>query len=327
MKYLTMKGLIFAEGNGYGHVSRDKGISDRFDIPIMTFGKGAEYLKMREADFIEIPSPYNIETANGKTKVIANVAQLLKYLSPSVTIKILQKFKMVDFVIVDGSPAGLILAKLAGKKSVLITNDTSSLVGFTGIQKRMAGQLNNILLGYPERILVPDYPPPLTVAKYNLLKQNNIDMIGPLIEKAKQVRHNKEVLVITTDTEITDKIRAGLGDSALYSSDIGDVKPYYESSKVVITHGGHTTITEALSYGKPVIAVTDYSYPERRNHIQFIEEANVGFGVERQLFKEEYLETMIRSARLLDRNKLKLYKRTARKAHPENEIEQVIAKL
>ncbi len=322
-----MNGLIFAEGNGYGHVSRDKSLSDRFGIPIMTFGKGAEYLKMRGTEFIEIPSPYRIETSNGKTKVTAKISQLLEYLNPSVTIKILQRFKKVDFVIVDGSAAGLVLAKLAGKKSILITNDTSSLVGFGGMQKSIANQLNEIILRYPKEILIPDYPPPLTVAKYNLLNQKNITMIGPLVEKTKQIRHDKKTLAITTDNEIIEKIKLVFGNSALYSIDLGDVKPYYGSSKVVITHGGHTTTTEALSYGKPVIMITDYSYPERKNHARFVEEMRIGFGIEQQLFKPEYLGFMVESANLLDRKILDMYKRTARKMNPEKRIEEIITKF
>lgn len=322
-----MKGLIFAEGNGYGHVSRDIIISEQFGFNIMTFGKGAEYLKMRGKKFIEIPSPYVIKSENGSTQIKANVKELIKLINPNVAARILKEFRKVDFIIVDGSPVGLILAKLADKKSIFITNDISSLVGFTGIQRRIADQLNNIILTYPEAILIPDFPPPLTLTRYNIEKElDNIFIIGPLIEKTKQIKHNK-ILVITTDKELNNVLKQGLGDSAIFSSDVGNVKPYYEHCKFVISHGGHTTLTESLFYGKASVVITDFSYSERRNHVRFLEEMKLGIGIEKRMFRNEYLPTIIESIDFLDNKRLKQYKNFAKRNKPLEFINEKVQEI
>ncbi|MCX8202231.1 MAG: hypothetical protein N3G74_00245 [Candidatus Micrarchaeota archaeon] len=318
-----MKGLIFTEGNGYGHISRDYVVSEELNIPIMTFGMAAEYLKIRKKRYISIPSPYKIET-KGKTKIVANLRQIMKYFNPSITAEMIRKFKEVDFVIVDGSPIGLILAKFAGKKSIFITNDTSSLVGINGIERPIAGELNKLILSYPEKILVPDFPPPFTIAKYNLMENANIKIIGPLIEKALQKRHEKDYLVVTTNKALENKLKLAFGENAIYSSDVGNVKPYYESSKLVICHGGHTTIAEALSYGKPVLAIYDKSYSERSNHVRFIEENKIGYGIEENMFDESYVKLLPEIIETFDKKKLMAYRKISKRLKPIDEIIKII---
>lgn len=322
-----MKGLIFAEGNGYGHVSREIMISKQFNIPIMTYGIGANYLKTRDLEFIEIPSPYKIEN-KGKTKVIVNVKGLMKFFYPSITSKIIDEFRKVDFIIVDGSPIGLILAKVAGKKSILITNDTSSLVGFHGIELTIAKGLNRAILNYPEKILVPDFPPPFTVSRYNLEENNEkIQFIGPLIEETKQIKHKSSYLVITTNDKLTKEIRMILGNKAIYSKDVGNVKPYYRDSKLVICHGGHTTTTESLCYGKPVVSIYDSTYSERRNIARFLEEKKIGIGIDEKIFKPDYLKFLDEIENTFDQKMLSAYKKLHKKLETKKMIEEVIVEL
>lgn len=328
-KNLFMNTLIFAEGNGFGHVSRDIVISKELGIPIMTYGMGAEYLKMRNHEFIEIPSPYKIEN-KGRTKILADIEGITKFFNPKISAHIVKKFKEVDFVIVDGSPLGLILASIAGKKSVLIANDLSSLVGFHGIQRPIAKELNDLILAYPEQILVPDFPPPFTVTKYNLKDSDHIKkirMIGCLIEKTKQIKHNCDYVVITTNLKLNEKIKSILGKKAIYSNEVGNVKQYYKNCKLVICHGGHTTITESLSYGKPVLVIYDDTYSERLNHVRFLEEMNVGVGIEEKLFREEYLNVLPEIIEYMDEEKLEIYSKLYTKFDPINEIKRTINEI
>jgi UDP-N-acetylglucosamine--N-acetylmuramyl-(pentapeptide) pyrophosphoryl-undecaprenol N-acetylglucosamine transferase len=325
---MIMKGLIFAEGNGYGHASRDMILSEHFGFDIMTYGMGTKYLKMRGKKHIEIPSPYIIKSENGTTKITADVRKLLKLIHPNVSNMIVKEFRKVDFIIVDGSPLGLLLARLAGKKTILIANDTSSLVGFSGIEKGIAGRLNEIILTYPEWIFIPDYKPPLTITKYNLENvYENLEIIGPLLEPAKQIKHHKKIIVSTTDEKINKELKKELGNEALYGFEIGNIKPYYQSSDFVISHGGHTSITEALAYGKPSVVITDFSYPERRNHVKVLEELNVGFGIEKKLFRTEYIWTIIDAVKHLDKGRLNQYKKEARNNRPLSAIEKKINEI
>ncbi len=322
-----MRGLIFAEGNGYGHVSRDIILSEHFGFNIMTYGSGSKYLKIRGKEHIEIPSPYIIKSKKA-TKVIVDVKGLLKLTHPKISSVIIKEFKKADFIIVDGSPLGLLLAKIAGKKSIFITNDTSSLVGFSGIERRIAKKLNEIVLTYPEWILVPDYNPPLTIAKYNIENvQENLEIIGPLIEPVKQIKHNKKIVVSTTDEKINSELKKAFGDKAIYGPEVGNIKPYYQSSEFIISHGGHTSIIEALAYGKPSVVITDFSYPERKNHVRVLEELNIGFGIDKNLFKATYIETITNSVKLLNKERLNRYKKEAKNSKALKIIEKKINEL
>lgn len=302
-----MKALIFAEGNGYGHASRDRIISDYFGIPIMTFGKGAEFARDHDMDLIEIPAPYAIQTRKNKTKIATSVLQLAKLLKPDVVRSVSGHFKDYDLIIVDGTPLGIALAMLAKKKALYITNDTASLVGITGdIQKRIAASLYRKMLVYPEKVIVPDFPPPLTVTIRNLNTSIPMDFCGPLIGKIGSKKHRKRFVV---NKNLENELRPWLGEDAVYGSDVSELLPYMAGAEAVICHGGHTTIMEALSCGRPLICIEDKAHAERYNNASTLEKNGVGVMLERSLLSRDSLECAIDCARALDRKRLGLYKR------------------
>ena len=173
-----MKALIFSEGNGYGHVARNKIISEHFGIPIMTFGKGAEYCKNSSMDFIEIPTPYVIKTGSGRVRIRPDISELAGFLKHDAMVSLKDQFSKVDFVIVDGSPLALALAMLAGEKSIYITNDTSSLVGVYGlIQKKIAGSLSNKIINSAESVFFAGEPSQATVTIYMPGNVNKIEFL------------------------------------------------------------------------------------------------------------------------------------------------------
>ena len=61
--------------------------------------------------------------------------------------------------------------------------------------------------------------------------------------------------------------------------------------------------------------------------MKFIERMGVGFGVEKQLFRSEYLKSMLEYVEYLDSKKLKLYKQTAKKSKFKEEIKKAINEL
>ncbi len=319
-----MKALIFSEGNGYGHAARDKLISDHFDFPIMTFGKGVEYCANNNMDFIEIPSPYILKTSSEKVKLVTEVPELIGFLKPDVITTIKNHFSKVDFVIVDGSPLGLAMAAMAGKKSIYITNDTSAIVGINGLlEKKLAFSLLHRLLKSTHAIIVPDFPPPLTITINNLDISLPLKFAGPFAEKLPQ-KKGKKVLVTGNLEKI---IRPFLGEMPLYGSKVGNIKSYYSNSSVVICHGGHTTIMEALSYGKPVICIVDRNYPERYQNALMLEKLGVGVLLEMSLLSKQSLLVSIAYAQTLPKERLSLYKKYADSLKPIETLKQIFSSL
>jgi len=52
--------------------------------------------------------------------------------------------------------------------------------------------------------------------------------------------------------------------------------PYYRSSDLVITAGGHGTIMESLAFGLPVLSFPDEKHREQENNATVLEEAGYG---------------------------------------------------
>lgn len=320
-----MKGLIFSEGNGFGHAARDRLISEHFGFRLMTFGKGADYCRERSMDFMEIPSPYQIQTGKGKVNLVSEPREAIRFLKPDVLATINSHFRKADLIIVDGTPLGLMLAMLARRKAVYITNDISALVGMHGvIERKVAASFQDTLLLSARAVIVPDFPPPMTITLMNLRTPPKLEFIGPLLKREKQLKHGKRFLV----SGILEKeIRPILGASAVYGSDTTDLRPYYQDSEMVICHGGHTTIMESLAYGKPVVCVVDKSYSERRNNAMMLERIGVGVHLDKDLLDARSLDASIRFARTLDHERLALYKETADKMDPIAILEKIFSRL
>lgn len=317
-----MKIALFAEGNGYGHAARDELLSRHFDEPIITFGKGAEYCKKNRIEHIEIPAPYFIDAGKKRVKIATDLHELVKYIEPGYTRALQQHFKDADAVIVDGSPLGLSIAMLMRKKTLFITNDTSSLVGVSGmLQKKIAGSLLHGLLRYPRAIIVPDFPPPLTATALNLLGDLPLVFSGPLTNHAKQKKHSKKYLVLSV---LEEQVRPILREKAIYGSEVKDFNSYYAHCETVLTHAGHSSIMEALSFGKPLVCITNSVHPERTNNALALQRNNVGVILEENQLTKESLPLALEYAKTLDRKRLALYKATAKKSDPLGVFEKLI---
>ncbi|MBI5223646.1 hypothetical protein HY990_04440 [Candidatus Micrarchaeota archaeon] len=317
--------LIFAEGNGYGHVARDRLLSEHFQIPIMTFGKGAEYCRLNNVPLIEIPSPYKLRTGTSKVKLATDLGDILKILTPEALAVINSEFKKVDCVIVDGSPLGVILSGLMGKPSVYISNDTSAFVGVDGaIQKRVASSMLRNLLKSSQSVIVPDLPPPFTVTALNLDSRLPMRFCGPLISHLPQVRHNKKYVV---SGRLQKSLYPLLGDDAIFGSNYEDLRKYYADCQAVICHGGHTTIMEALSYGKPVICVVEHAYVERMNNARILEQKNIGILLEDNERLSDSLSFALDYLPSLNSDRLRLYQKASAKLDPISFFTNVLSGL
>ncbi|MFN7990929.1 MAG: glycosyltransferase [Candidatus Micrarchaeia archaeon] len=318
-----MKALIFSEGNGYGHAARDRIISEHFDFPLMTYGKGAEFCQNNSIDFIEIPSPYVIQSGR-KVQIVSEPTDLIGFMKPDVLATIVNHFRKVDLVIVDGTPLGLAVAMFARKKTVYITNDTAALVGVHGVlEKKVANSFLKALLRSTSAIVVPDFAPPLSITLPNLNTSFPLVFAGPFVTKSEQISHGKEFLV---PGNLAGELRPILGDRAVYG-DQTDFSSCYEDADIVFSHGGHTTIMEALSFGRPVVSIVEKAYSERYNNSLMLERRDVGVALERSLLSEESLLCSIEYAKTLDKDRLQLYKRMSQMMDPVDSLRRIISSL
>jgi len=317
-----MKSLIFAEGNGYGHVARDRLLSRELDLPIITYGKGAEFCRREGIEFTEIPSPYVIQSGKEKVRIVTDVKEIMNLIKPEVISTLRKRFSEVDLVIVDGSPLGIVAAMMMRKRVLFITNDTSSLVGIYGsLQKQFAASLQSQLFKYIDTILVPDFPAPLAITSRNIDIRLPIRFIGPLVTRTKQEKHTKKIVV---SGNLRNEIEPLLRERAVYGSREHGIERYMQSAQVVIGHGGHSSIMESLCHGKPIICIADQAYSERYNNAITLEKNNVGALLEHRLLSAECLDAAISYCETLDKKRLALYERWGSKLDAVSQVREII---
>lgn len=164
-----------------------------------------------------------------------------------------------------------------------------------------------------DKILIPDYPPPYTVCARNITLRpamvDKIEYVGPLVRKkyseTASIKLKKPHVLSTIGgfgyrekllknvikaASIDEKINYTLvaGPSVKpekITGKTGNVKiapyianpfPYIKSSDLVIAPGGHSTIMECMTYGKPLLSFPDMFHSEQENNADRITELGVG---------------------------------------------------
>ena len=165
-----------------------------------------------------------------------------------------------------------------------------------------------------DMIFVPDFAPPFTICGSNLSfpdeVKDKIEFSGPVLRKRYDdvipISDIKQPHVLCSIGGFGYRLQifrtlleAAKKDDSIHYTLIGgpdldyklledipenvdirrlipDPFPYYRSVDAVICTGGHGTITEALSFGLPVISFPDHSHNEQENNAQFIEDNGYG---------------------------------------------------
>jgi UDP-N-acetylglucosamine--N-acetylmuramyl-(pentapeptide) pyrophosphoryl-undecaprenol N-acetylglucosamine transferase len=164
-----------------------------------------------------------------------------------------------------------------------------------------------------ERIIIPDYPAPYTICRRSLsFSEEMVGKLffsGPLVRKkshkvkAKKTRQ-PHVLSMVGGFGYRENLFKNILEASKVDKDIGytlvagpnvqmnkygkipknvkvlpfieDPFPYIKGSDVIIAPGGHSTIMEALSFGKPVLSVPDMLHSEQENNATVLGEEGVG---------------------------------------------------
>ncbi|RLI88343.1 MAG: glycosyltransferase [Candidatus Altiarchaeales archaeon] len=74
---------------------------------------------------------------------------------------------------------------------------------------------------------------------------------------------------------LKDKIDK-IGENVKVLSYVNDALPYIKGSDVIIAPGGHSTMMECLSFGKPLLSFPDMFHSEQQNNADMIEQLGVG---------------------------------------------------
>jgi uncharacterized protein (TIGR00661 family) len=194
-----------------------------------------------------------------------------------------------------------------------------------------------------DRIIVPDFPPPYAVCEKNIDFEteliDKVEFIGPMVRKKpedvkalhfdrphilsmvggfgyrEKIFHNViEAAKSMSDYDFTlasgpsvnlDHVKSILPKNIQIVKHINDVFPYLKGSEAVIAPGGHSTIMECASFGKPILCFPDMFHTEQENNAKKAEELGIGRCL--SYFNPPFMiEEFIRESKTFEKNCAKL---------------------
>jgi UDP-N-acetylglucosamine--N-acetylmuramyl-(pentapeptide) pyrophosphoryl-undecaprenol N-acetylglucosamine transferase len=321
-----MRVQIFMCGEGLGHTSRCLALgaelkSAGHEVSYGAYGYSKDLVEKSGYRADEIPSEIKLVGKAGSLDMKGSVEATVKnanLLGGSLVVKLIEKTKP-DVIVSDGYYLAIFAGKAKGVPVHAIANQTNMEEFFRnkGVPLQILGGLAKGLYTTVyenvESIIVPDYPPPYTVCRHNLVFTPNmakrVIYAGPMVRRRyAEVRAQKAkkpfVLSMVGGFGYREAIFKSILESArddpgvnytLVSGPnvdmakygrlprnvetlkfIEDPFPYIKASDAMIAPGGHSTMMEAMAFGKPLLSIPDMFHNEQENNAQALEES--GFG-------------------------------------------------
>jgi UDP-N-acetylglucosamine--N-acetylmuramyl-(pentapeptide) pyrophosphoryl-undecaprenol N-acetylglucosamine transferase len=234
----------------------------------------------------------------------------------------------IDLLVSDTMYGAVTAARVESIPSIFITNQNSFSTADDSDSRywRILSKIVGKYLTVPDRVIVPDFEPPHTVCGYNLDLNNGykpvFNFVGP-INDIDITRYDlkKETIFASFGGEpfkvplyhmlknIADerpfhKFEAfsttpGLpepSDNFRIYGYVDDLHSYMAHARVMILHGGLTTLHESLLFRKPSVMIIDPHHPEQWNNARKIEEMGAGILIEGDKVTEKRLSDAIDEA-------------------------------
>lgn len=352
-------------GVGLGHASRMMMLAERLgesdvDIRFSSFGEGAHYISMQGYECMTVPPvefAWSIEGGFSVKYSISNIPLWFTNFPRQVRDEINNIIKYdPNIVVSDTRLSSLVASKILNIPSIVILNQVKLLLSprlrefkISRTWEKMNGELVGLIWRIADRILVPDLPPPYTIAEQNtwdissvMKKLEYVGFTAPksyiteaqLRETAAQlgIDRSKPIVfihisgplktripIIRTSIEACKSLRPEIQYVISEGRPGGDIKPrkitrlgwYYEwcpirdeifaMSDVLVLRGGHTTISQAIQFGKPLITIPIENHSEQLGNSNKIAKIGIGIRLEANKIKANQITCAIHQ--LLDDNR------------------------
>lgn len=338
-----MLAYLAACGMGLGHAARMLAVARRLraagaEVVFSTYGRavkavecsGYRCLAVRPVSY-EVDEYGDVDVRRTVAKGPANLYRFARQVGDELYFTGVLK---PDVVISDSRLSTLIAAKARGIPTLLAISQLKVLIPVKrpsprklrakSLAEKLAYEMLSRCWFLADEILIPDYPPPYTISKANLLDEDaelppSVEFVGPMLpawpdelpprEELREELGVEGRLVVASFTGLSAEGRAVLDGflSALEGCDLpedveivvsrgvpssspreerpgGRVrvydwlphKPLYtKAADALVTHGGHTSVLEAIAFGVPAIHVVQPTHTERLGNASSAERMGV----------------------------------------------------
>ena len=233
-----LKAHIGVCGIGFGHASRSASIARKlkemgWEISSSSYGDGLEYLKKMNLHVKPVPIVrYGIlpeAKVSIKLTIFRNLLLPIRF-AEQIAYE-MNYLESADIAISDSRASTVIAGKLLGKPVLTILNQFNIRVVYPRYRRLIEllegiAQVVGWIWARSDKILIADYPPPLTISKQNLIIpdgiKDKVEFIGPIIDKRPEDLPSRE--------EIEAKYRLSGGKPRIFFHATG---PSYERRKLI----------------------------------------------------------------------------------------------
>ncbi|MCD6260554.1 MAG: hypothetical protein J7J28_02025 [Thaumarchaeota archaeon] len=233
-----MKAHIGVCGIGFGHASRSASIARKlkelgWEISSSSYGDGLEYLRKMNLDVKPVPTVRYGVLPEAKVSIKLTIFRNLLFpirFAEQIAYE-MNYLESADIAISDSRGSTIIAGKLLGKPVLTILNQFNIRVVYPRYRRLIEllegiAQVVGWIWARSDKILIADYPPPLTISKQNLVIpdgiKDKVEFIGPIIDKRPEDLPSRE--------EIEAKYRLSGGRPRIFFHATG---PSYERRKLI----------------------------------------------------------------------------------------------
>ena len=233
-----LKAHIGVCGIGFGHASRSASIARKlkelgWEISSSSYGDGLEYLRKMNLDVKPVPTVRYGVLPEAKVSIKLTIFRNLLFpirFAEQIAYE-MNYLESADIAISDSRGSTIIAGKLLGKPVLTILNQFNIRVVYPRYRRLIEllegiAQVVGWIWARSDKILIADYPPPLTISKQNLVIpdgiKDKVEFIGPIIDKRPEDLPSRE--------EIEAKYRLSGGRPRIFFHATG---PSYERRKLI----------------------------------------------------------------------------------------------
>ncbi len=354
-------------GIALGHAGRCIPVAKHFknrghEVFFSTYGEATEFVRKAGFPVEGVPPLKFYEKEDGtfdfRRTLSAGPRSLLVFSQQvGAELNLIEHFKP-DLVISDSRLSTVLAARMRRIIPVLMLHQLRIMIPHSRPIKR---RIKQVIKGYTERlgleilgslwklskvIIVPDFPPPFTIAKVNIVPSHQyikkLKLVGPIIPKRPEelppsyelkrmmgfddrplifaamsgtLAEKKYIsdLLLRIFDEFPDSYNVVLSRGYSEGSFPGAKIPanskrlrvydwvddrylYLKACDLLVTRGGHNTVSEAIYYGKPMLIIPTPAHSEHQGIAESLSKMGLAISLQQHSLSRENLLTAVKEA-------------------------------